>query len=105
LAGCDDRAVAETLRTYLIQVPLEEAIPLEEDEYFEHQILGLEVWTAAGELLGEVAEILYTGANEVYVVRGHSPRREILVPAIEDVVQVVDLEAGKLVVELPEGLL
>ena len=68
--------------------------------------MGLEVWTAAGEPLGKVVDILYTGANEVYVVQGPSPGRgEVLIPAIEDVVLEVDLEAGRLVVELLEGLL
>jgi len=106
LRGCDDRTVAATMRGYLVQVPREEAIPLEEGEYFEHQILGLEVWTAAGEPLGEIVDILYTAANEVYVVQGPNlGRRELLIPAIEDVVLEVDLEAGRLVVQLLEGLL
>jgi 16S rRNA processing protein RimM len=106
LRGCDDRSAAVAMRGYLVQVPREEAIPLEEGEYFEHQILGLEVWTAAGEPLGEVVDILYTAANEVYVVQGPNlGQRELLIPAIEDVVLEVDLEAGRLVVELLEGLL
>jgi 16S rRNA processing protein RimM len=106
LDGCEDRTAAEGLRGYLVQVPREEAIPLEDGEFFEHQILGLEVWTASDTCLGEVTEIIYTGANEVYVVRGADPgHREILIPAIEDVVLNVDLEAGRLVVELPAGLL
>lgn len=105
LAGCDDRAMAESLRQHLVLVPLEEAIPLEEDEYYEHQIIGLEVWTASGERLGEVDEILYTGANEVYVVRSDRPgQRELLIPAIEEVVIEVDLEAGRLTIEPLEGL-
>ncbi len=106
LRGCDDRTTAETLLGYLVQVPLAEAIPLEEGEYFEHQILGLEVWTVSGECLGEVTGILYTGANDVYVVRNLDPDHpEILIPALEDVVLEIDLEAGRLLVELPEGLL
>jgi 16S rRNA processing protein RimM len=105
LGGCDDRASAQALRGYFVQVRLEEAIPLDEDEYFEHQILGLDVWTAAGEPLGTVVEILYTGANDVYVVRDHAPpHRETLIPAIEGVVLEVDLVAGRMEVELPEGL-
>lgn len=106
LRGCSDRNAAMAMRGYLIQVPREDAIPLEEGEYFEHQILGLEVWTAAGEPLGQIVDILYTAANEVYVVQGPNlGRRELLLPAIEDVVLEVDLEAGRLVVELLEGLL
>ncbi|HNS51236.1 MAG TPA: ribosome maturation factor RimM [Anaerolineae bacterium] len=103
IEGCDDRTAAEALRGALLQVPIEEAIPLKEGEYYEHQIVGLPVWTTAGESLGEVDEILYTGANDVYVVRG-AGGREILVPAIAGVIVEVDLEAGRLVVELLEGL-
>jgi 16S rRNA processing protein RimM len=105
LEGCNDRTTAEAFRGMLLQVPREEAIPLEEGEYFEHQILGLAVWTLDGEHLGQVTEIIYTGANDVYVVRSAGPdRREILIPAIADVVLRVDLEAGSLTVALPEGL-
>jgi len=105
LGGCDDREAAERLRGMLIQVPLEEALLLEEGEYYEHQILGLEVWTVAGERLGEVVDILYTGANDVYVVHGSNlAGGELLIPAIAEVVQTVDLEAGRLVVELLDGL-
>jgi 16S rRNA processing protein RimM len=105
LASCDDRATAQRLRGALIQIPLEMAIPLEEGEYYEHQIIGLDVWTAAAEHLGKVVEILYTGANDVYVVQGSVPgRREILLPAIEGVILEVDLAGGRMVVQVPEGL-
>jgi 16S rRNA processing protein RimM len=104
LEGCNDRTAADLLRGTLLQIPREEAIPLQEGEYFEHQILGLAVWTADGEHLGRVTEIIYTGANDVYVIRGPQGR-EILIPAIGGVVLGVDLEAGTLTVALPEGLL
>ncbi|RMF30166.1 MAG: 16S rRNA processing protein RimM [Chloroflexi bacterium] len=102
LVGCEDRETAETLRGQLVQVPLEEAVPLEEDEYYEHQILGLEVETPEGEWLGVVTEIITTGSNDVYVVQG--PEGELLLPALEDVVLEVDLERGRLLVVVPEGL-
>jgi 16S rRNA processing protein RimM len=105
LEGCDNRNAAESLRAYLVLVPLAEAIPLEEDEYYEHQIIGLVVWTASGERLGQIEEILYTGANEVYIVRSDKPgRREILIPAIEEVVLEIDLEAGRMTIEPLEGM-
>jgi len=103
LEGCHDRAAVEKLRGQWVQIPIEEAMPLEKDEYYEHQIVGLAVWTAAGEQLGTVDEIISTGANDVYVVRGE--RREILIPAIEDVVLEINLTQGRLVVELMEGLI
>ncbi len=106
IEGCDDRTAAERLQGLLVQVPLEEALPLQEGEHFEHEILDLEVWTVTGERLGEVVEIIYTGANHVYVARSQAPEgREVLIPAIEGVLVQVDLDAGRLVVDLPEGLL
>lgn len=106
LGNVDDRSTAETLRGYLIQVPIEEALPLEEGEFYEHQIVGLEVRTIAGERLGEVVEVLYTGANEVYIVRSPVPgARELLIPAIAEVIQEIDLAGARIIVQLPEGLL
>ena len=105
-AHCSDRDTANTFRGYLLHVPLEEAIPLEEGEYYEYQILDLEVWTVSDEHLGKVVEIIDTGANDVYVVHGTYPgHREILIPAIESVVLEIDLEGDRMVVKLPEGLL
>jgi 16S rRNA processing protein RimM len=105
LAQCDDRTAAQAFRGLLVQVPFAEALPLQPGDYYEHQIVGLEVWTEDGRLLGEVAEILYTGANEVYVVRSVDPhQRDCLVPAIKDVVIQVDLDAGQITIDPIEGL-
>jgi len=101
-AGYDDRTAVESLRGALVQIPIEEAMPLAEDEYYLYQIVGLAAWTVQGEYLGRVREVLGTGSNDVYIVRG--PRGEILLPAIEGVIRSVDLEAGRLTVTLPEGL-
>jgi 16S rRNA processing protein RimM len=103
LEGFDDRDAAEKLRGQLVQIPIEEAMPLGEDEYYVYQIVGLDVWTTEGEHLGRVSEVLFTGANDVYVVQGE--KGEILIPAVEDVVLEVDLAGGRLTVELMEGLI
>ena len=58
LEGCHDRAAVERLRGQWVQIPFEEAMPLEQGEYYEHQIVGLAVWTAGGEYLGTVGEVL-----------------------------------------------
>ncbi len=55
-----------------------------------------------GEYLGNVREVLATGANDVYLIRG--PKGDILLPAIEEVIREVNLEAGRLTVTLLEGL-
>ena len=57
-----------------------------------------------GTSLGTVLEVLQTGANDVYVV-GRGERRDLLVPALRDVVQGIDLDAGTMTVDLPDGLL
>jgi 16S rRNA processing protein RimM len=100
--GCEDRTAAEELRGLLVQIPAEEVMPLPEGEYYAHDLIGLDVLTVEGETLGRVNDILFTGANEVYVVVG--PRGQILLPAITDVVERVDLSAGQIVVRLMDGL-
>jgi 16S rRNA processing protein RimM len=102
LAGCDDRDAADLLRGMLVQIPVEEAVPLEEGEHYYFQVVGVRVETESGEWLGQVAEVLETGANDVYLVRG--PRGEILVPAITDVVRALDVEEGRMVVRLLPGM-
>ncbi|MBC7224398.1 MAG: 16S rRNA processing protein RimM [Anaerolineae bacterium] len=103
LEGCDTRSQAEELRQVLVQVPVSEAMPLPEGTYYVHQIVGLEAWTEEGQFLGEVTEVLETGANDVYVLQG-GPYGEILVPALESVVLEIDLEEGRMLVRLPPGL-
>ncbi|MGQ9584175.1 MAG: ribosome maturation factor RimM [Anaerolineae bacterium] len=103
LRGCDTRDQAEGLRGVLVQVPLSEAMPLPEGAYYVHQVLGLKGWTEGGEFLGEVVEVLETGANDVYVFRG-GPWGEILVPALESVVLELDPEQGRMLIRLPPGL-
>lgn len=103
--GITDRTQAEELRGLWLFIPKEQAQALEEDTYFVHDIIGLSVQTEADELLGVVQEVLATGANDVYVVATpDDPAREILIPAIADVVRRVDLEQGIIVVALPPGL-
>ncbi len=102
LAGCDTVEDAEQLRGLEVQVPLAEAVPLGPGEYYVYQIEGLDVKTEDGEYLGRVHQVLFPGSNPVYVVRG---TREVLIPALPEVLRKVDLEAGCLTVRLLPGLL
>jgi 16S rRNA processing protein RimM len=99
---CDDRNCADMLRGQYVVVPVEQAMPLPEDTYYLHQLTGLHVVTIEGEEIGVVADILFLNANDVYVVEG--PRGQILLPAIADVIQDVDLENGQMTVNLIPGL-
>jgi 16S rRNA processing protein RimM len=102
LAGCADREQADAFRGQLVQVRPQAAAPLPPGRYYHHQIIGLEVVTDAGETLGQVAEIITTGANDVYVVRGEAG--EILLPAIRSVILEISLDQQRLTVHLLDGL-
>ena len=104
LAGFDSRSAIEPLIGKELLIPDSEAVRLPTDTYFWHQIVGLRVQTVAGEELGTVREILRTGANDVYVVKGEKAR-EVLIPAVADVVLEIDLERGVILIEPMEGLL
>lgn len=102
LVGYDDRDAAESLRDVWLQVPEEEAIPLEEGEYFLYQLLDLAVYTEAGEQLGTLVDVIETGANNVFVVQGAAGER--LLPDIPEVIQDIDFANGRLTVRLIAGL-
>lgn len=101
--GIDTPEQAGELRNLLVQVRADDRPALPEGEYYHHQILGLKVFSEAGEYLGEIREILETGANDVYLIRAENGA-EILLPAVEDVVLAVDLERAKMRVRLLPGL-
>lgn len=103
LGGVDSADLAEELRGNFVFVPLSEAVTLPHDQYYWHQIIGLAVHTVAGLPLGTIVEILRTGSNDVYVVRG--ARGEVLIPAIEDVVKEIDLHNGRMLVLPLPGML
>jgi len=103
LAGCESISEAEKLRGGKIGVPLSEAIPLPQGCYFQFQIMGLKVFTEEQAYLGTVQEIFPTGSNDVYVVR--DGRREVLIPAISEVIKQIDLENKCMVIHLMEGLM
>ncbi len=103
LTTVPDRTAAEALRGQYLLIPEEQAMPLGEHENYVHDLVGLAVETTDGQELGKLTEILFTRANDVYIVDG--PNGEVLLPALREVVVRVDLGAGKMIVTVPEGLL
>lgn len=87
-----------------LKVSKEHIQELEGEDYYYHQIIGLSVVTDEGEELGEIKEILSPGANDVWIVKGKA-KKDILLPYIDDVVKEVNLEEGRVVVSIMEGLL
>lgn len=78
--------------------------PLPEGEYYYHQLIGLQVVDEDGRVLGELVEVIGNPANDIYIVRP-AQGAEILLPATEEVILDVNLEAGKIHVHLLPGLL
>jgi 16S rRNA processing protein RimM len=91
------------LRNQWLYIPVAERPPLPEGEYYHHQIVGLHVVDEDGQELGEVTEILETGANDVYVVK-RDAKADLLLPAIAAVVLDVDLPRKTMRVHLLPGL-
>ncbi|OCL27053.1 16S rRNA processing protein RimM [Orenia metallireducens] len=100
--GFDGISEAIDHKGYLVQIAEEEKMELEEDNYYVDEIIGVEVYTEAGEYLGIIQEVLETGANDVYIVNNDG--EELLLPAIKDVILNVDLNAQKMEVKLLPGL-
>lgn len=101
LAGVDDRDAADALRGAEIVVDRDEVKPLPAGTWYIFELEGLDVFDTAGNHLGVLQEVLGGLANDVYIVKGE---REILIPAIKQVIREVDLEKRRMTVELLEGL-
>ena len=102
LEGISTRSQAAPLAgKYLTASPDSDA-ELEEGAYFHYQLIGMQVRTEQDEELGAIQEILETGSNDVYIVRGSGG--ELLIPAVSHVVLEVNVVANSMLVRLPDGL-
>ena len=92
----------EKFRDFTLKVREEDLTDLEDGEFYYHEIIGLEVYED-DVLLGRIKEILQPGANDVWVVK-RKGKRDLLLPYIPPVVLGIDIEQGRVDVEIPEGL-
>ena len=102
LADVSSYSEAEALRDKALYVEESQVPPAPQGSYYHYQVLGMQVYTREDEYLGEVTEIIQTGSNDVYVLS--KGERGVLVPAVDSVVMEIDVEAGRMTVDLPEGL-
>ncbi len=102
LAGAQSREEAERLRGAALCVPREERRALPEGTYYVSDLVGAEVRTEGGELVGHLVDVLRGAAHDVYVV--HGPRGEVLLPAVREVVRQVRVAERRVVVRLLPGL-
>jgi len=105
LQGVEDPTAADTMRRVALQIPLSQLAKLPPDSYYHHEILGLQVITLKGQMVGKIVDIIETGGNDVYVIRGGDGGKDILIPAIKDVVKQVDLIRQMMYIDPIQGLL
>ena len=100
LKGVDSPEQAEDLRDCALHVPESDLHPLPEGEYYRFQVIGLLAVTRDGDEVGRVTDVLETGGNDVYLIKGSGGER--LVPALPQFVSEIDLEAGRMIIEETE---
>lgn len=101
LHGVESADDAVALRGCWVLVPTESARQLPPGSYYVYQLVGLDVLTTSGEHIGQVADVLTSTANDVYVVKGsgvQDPSGELLVPAVKAVVKSVEPEKGQITI-------
>ena len=103
LRGVDSLEEAEKLKGARILMGKDSLYPKRRGEYFWHELIGLEVYLNEGEYVGKIKHILRTGSNDIYVVQ--EGKKEILIPAIYDVIQEIDLTKNRMIISDVEGLL
>ena len=101
--GIDKVEQAEMLRNSYLTVSRDSVEKLEEGRYYIVDLLGLEVYTDEQILLGTLEDIFNTGSNDIYVVKDKQGK-QILLPAIQDVIKQIDIENKKIIVHLLPGL-
>lgn len=104
LEGIDSIGEAEKYRNFYLKTEKESQEDLGEDTYYIVDLIGLDVYTDKNEYLGKIEDVFPTGSNDVYVVKDNLGK-QILIPAIADVVKEVDLKNKKMIINLIPGLI
>lgn len=102
--GCETRDQAEQYKNALVKIQRSERVPLPPDTFYIDQIIGLEAFTTQMKKIGVVKDVIKTGSNDVYILDGVD-QKEILIPALKEVIKEVNLEQGYLLLELPAGIM
>ena len=104
LEGINDMTMAEKYKGCYIKIHRKDAKKLEEGEYFIADIIGSDVYTDTDQYLGKVDDIYNTGSSDIYVVKDELGK-QILLPAIKEVLLDIDIEKQKVIVHLLKGLI
>lgn len=104
LEGIDDANAAEVLRNQDLLIPLSNLAKLPPGSYYQHDIIGLQVFTMDGRDLGKIVDIITTGSNDVYSIKTPAGP-QVLIPAIKDVIKQIDLIRHTMYIDPLPGLL
>ncbi len=102
--GVNDRDEAEFLRNKDLLIPVDKLMQLEKDEFYIHDLIGMNVFNEKGTLLGEIVDVVSHKSNDIYVMK-NLKNEEILIPAVKDIIQDIDKSARKIVIHAIDGLL
>jgi len=105
LKGINSIEAAEVYRGQYIKIDKKDRVKLPKDSYFITDLIGLDVFSEEDELLGKIDDIYNTGSNDIYVVKDESTGKQLLLPAIKDVIKKIDIENKKIIVKIIEGLM
>ena len=103
LEGIDDINDTEQFKNCFVKIDRKNAVKLPEDTYFIVDLIGIELFTEENVLLGKIVDVFPTGSNDVYVVKDELGK-QILLPAISQVIKKVDISNKKMIVNLIKGL-
>ena len=102
--GIDDINYVEKYKGKDLFVSRENAVPLEENEYYIADLIDMDVYDENDVKIGVLYDVMQTGANDVYVIN-MDDGRELLLPVIEETVLDVNLDEGKIKIHILDGLL
>lgn len=104
IKGIDDINDTEQYKNCYLKIDRKDAVKLPEDTYFINDLIGIDVFTEEEEFLGNIVDIFPTGSNDVYVIKDELGK-QILLPAIKEVIKEVDVISKKMIVKLISGLI
>lgn len=104
-AGVKDRTGAEALRNTLLIADVDpEETPEDPEEFYDHQLMDLDVVTADGTVIGRITEIAHLPSQDLFIVE-RPDGGEVMIPFVSEIVTEIDLDAQRAVVEPPRGLI
>jgi len=102
--GIENIEEAKTIVGSFLEVERKNAVKLPKDNYFIFEIIGLEVYDENNLFLGRIENVISTGSNDVYIVKGKN-KKELFIPAIREVVKDINLEKKRITINIVDGLI